>query len=76
MGKGFDTIKVRLAILADEMGIKPGDGAAKGKVKNAGSIGDFAFNYAHLTISAYDKIPSTTTIIVLVQMTILMLAGN
>ena len=34
------TMRVRLAILADEIGGKPGDG----KGKNAGSIGDFAFN--------------------------------
>ena len=52
------TMMVRLAILADEMGIKPGDGAAKGKGKgkNAGSIGDFAFNDQDPEkMTAYDK---------------------
>ena len=40
------TMRVRLAILADDMGIKPDSGAAngKGKGKSSGSIGDFAFN--------------------------------
>lgn len=48
------TMRVRLAILADESGIKPGDGAGKGK--NAGSIGDFAFNDADPEkMTAYDK---------------------
>ncbi len=48
------TMRVRLAILADESGIKPGDG--KGKGKNAGSIGDFAFNDADPEkMTAYDK---------------------
>ena len=50
------TIRVRLAILADETGVKPGDGAAKGKGKKAGSIGDFAFNDADPEkMTAYDK---------------------
>ena len=48
------TMRVRLAILADESGIKPGDGAGKGK--KAGSIGDFAFNDANPDkMTAYDK---------------------
>ncbi len=48
------TMRVRLAILADETGIKPGDG--KGKGKNAGSIGDFAFNDQDPEkMTAYDK---------------------
>jgi gliding motility-associated lipoprotein GldK len=38
------TIRVRLAILAEESGIKPGAGATNGKGKSSGSIGDFAFN--------------------------------
>ena len=33
------TMRVRLAILADESGIKPGDAKSKGKGKNSGSIG-------------------------------------
>jgi gliding motility-associated lipoprotein GldK len=50
------TIRVRLAILADATGVKPGDGAAKGKGKKAGSIGDFAFNDADPEkMTAYDK---------------------
>ncbi|HSN61328.1 MAG TPA: gliding motility lipoprotein GldK [Ferruginibacter sp.] len=49
------TMRVKLAVLADEMGIKPGEGA-KGKGKNAGSIGDFAFNDADPEkMTAYDK---------------------
>jgi gliding motility-associated lipoprotein GldK len=48
------TMRVRLAILADESGIKPGEKAGKGK--NAGSIGDFAFNDSDPEkMSAYDK---------------------
>jgi len=48
------TMRVRLAILADEQGVKPGDG--KGKGKNAGSIGDFAFNDQDPEkMTAYDK---------------------
>ncbi|NDP25926.1 MAG: gliding motility lipoprotein GldK [Flavobacterium sp.] len=48
------TMRVRLAILADESGIKPG--TAKGKGKNAGSIGDFAFNDQDpAKMTAYDK---------------------
>lgn len=48
------TMRVRLAILADETGSKPGSG--KGKGKNAGSIGDFAFNdQTPEKMSAYDK---------------------
>lgn len=48
------TMRVRLAILADESGIKPGEGSGKGK--NAGSIGDFAFNDADPEkMTAYDK---------------------
>ena len=50
------TMRVRLAILADESGIKPGDGKANGKGKNAGSIGDFAFNDQDPEkMTAYDK---------------------
>lgn len=50
------TMRVRLAILADEMGIKPGDGKDKGKGKSSGSIGDFAFNDADPEkMTAYDK---------------------
>jgi gliding motility-associated lipoprotein GldK len=50
------TMRVRLAILADEQGIKPGAGTAKGKGKNAGSIGDFAFNDQDpAKMTAYDK---------------------
>jgi gliding motility-associated lipoprotein GldK len=46
-------IRVRLAILADEVGIKPG--AGKGG-KNAGSIGDFAFNDQDpAKMTPYDK---------------------
>jgi hypothetical protein len=46
------TMRVRLAILADMMGIKAGDG----KGKNSGSIGDFAFNDADPEkMTAYDK---------------------
>ena len=48
------TIKVRLAILADESGLKPGD--SKGKGKKSGSIGDFAFNDQNPDkMTAYDK---------------------
>ena len=52
------TIRVRLAILAEDMGIKPGAGAAngKGRGKNSGSIGDFAFNDQDPEkMTAYDK---------------------
>ncbi len=52
------TMRVRLAILADESGIKPGAGAAngKGKGKSSGSIGDFAFNDQNPDkMTAYDK---------------------
>ena len=50
------TMRVRLAILADEQGLKPGAGTAKGKGKNAGSIGDFAFNDQDpAKMTAYDK---------------------
>jgi len=50
------TMRVRLAILADESGIKPGTTNAKGKGKNAGSIGDFAFNDQDPEkMTAYDK---------------------
>ena len=52
------TMRVRLAILADEQGIKPGAGAAngKGKGKSSGSIGDFAFNDQDPDkMNAYDK---------------------
>jgi gliding motility-associated lipoprotein GldK len=52
------TMRVRLAILADESGIKPGAGAAngKGKGKSSGSIGDFAFNDQDPEkMTAYDK---------------------
>jgi gliding motility-associated lipoprotein GldK len=48
------TMRVRLAILADESGQKAGD--TKGKGKNAGSIGDFAFNDSDPEkMTAYDK---------------------
>jgi len=48
------TMRVRLAILADETGVKPG--SASGKGKNAGSIGDFAFNDQDpAKMTAYDK---------------------
>ncbi len=47
------TMRVRLATMADDNGIKPG---TAGKGKNAGSIGDFAFNDADETkMTAYDK---------------------
>jgi gliding motility-associated lipoprotein GldK len=52
------TMRVRLAILADESGIKPGAGAANGKAKgkSSGSIGDFAFNDQDPEkMTAYDK---------------------
>ena len=50
------TMRVRLAILADESGIKPGTANGKGKGKNAGSIGDFAFNDQDpAKMTAYDK---------------------
>ncbi len=49
------TIRVRLAILADEVGQTAGSGG-KGKGKNAGSIGDFAFNDADpAKMTPYDK---------------------
>jgi gliding motility-associated lipoprotein GldK len=49
------TMRVRLAILADETGQKAGDGKG-GKGKNAGSIGDFAFNDSDPEkMTAYDK---------------------
>jgi len=48
------TIRVRLAIMAEESGQKGGDSNAKGK--NAGSIGDYAFNEANPEkMTAYDK---------------------
>ena len=48
------TMRVRLAILADESGIKAGE--TKGKGKNAGSIGDYAFNDSDPEkMTAYDK---------------------
>lgn len=48
------TMRVRLAILADETGAKPGD--AKGKGNKSGSIGDFAFNDQDPEkMTAYDK---------------------
>jgi gliding motility-associated lipoprotein GldK len=47
------TIRVRLAILADETGAKSG---AEGGGKNSGSIGDYAFNDADPEkMTAYDK---------------------
>lgn len=50
------TIRVRLAIMADENGMKGGEGGKKGKGKNAGSIADFAFNDADPEkMTAYDK---------------------
>jgi gliding motility-associated lipoprotein GldK len=52
------TMRVRLAIVADEFGIKPGAGAAngKGKGKSSGSVGDFAFNDQDpAKMTAYDK---------------------
>jgi gliding motility-associated lipoprotein GldK len=52
------TIRVRLAILADEVGGGGTAGAAKGGKagKNSGSIGDFAFNDADpAKMTAYDK---------------------
>ncbi|WP_291104838.1 MULTISPECIES: gliding motility lipoprotein GldK [unclassified Flavobacterium] len=49
------TMRVRLAILADESGIKKGD-AKGGKGKNTGSIADFAFNDSDPEkMTAYDK---------------------
>ena len=49
------TMRVRLAILADETGQKAGAGAA-GKGKNAGSIADYAFNDSEPDkMTAYDK---------------------
>jgi len=46
-------IRVRLAILADEQGIKPGAGKSG---KNAGSIGDFAFaDQDPAKMTPYDK---------------------
>lgn len=48
------TIRVRLAILAEENGMKGGD--VKGKGKRAGSIADYAFNDADPEkMTAYDK---------------------
>ncbi len=50
------TMRVRLAILADESGIKPGGSGKAAKGKSSGSIGDFAFNDADpAKMSAYDK---------------------
>lgn len=52
------TMRVRLAILAEESGIKSGDnaGKSKGKGRNSGSIGDFAFNDQNPEkMTAYDK---------------------
>ena len=49
------TIRVRLAILADEVGGGGTAGAAKGG-KSSGSVGDFAFNDADpAKMTAYDK---------------------
>lgn len=48
------TMRMRLAILADDNGLKAGD--AKGKGKNSGSIGDFAFNDTDPEkMTAYEK---------------------
>jgi gliding motility-associated lipoprotein GldK len=48
------TMRVRLAIMAEESGQKPGATNAKGK--NAGSVGDFAFNDSDPEkMTAYDK---------------------
>ena len=48
------TMRVRLAILADQSGLKAGAENAKGK--NAGSIGDYAFNDADPEkMTAFDK---------------------
>lgn len=50
------TMRIRLAILAEETGQKPSDVKDKGKGKSAGSIGDFAFNDADPEkMTAYDK---------------------
>jgi gliding motility-associated lipoprotein GldK len=52
------TMRVRLAILADEQGMTGGKGgkAATGKGGKGGSIGDFAFNDADpAKMTAYDK---------------------
>jgi gliding motility-associated lipoprotein GldK len=50
------TMRVRLAILADELGLKPAGANDKGKGVNAASIGDFAFNDAvPEKMTAYDK---------------------
>ncbi len=53
------TMRVRLAILADESGIKPGatgKGSKTDKGKSSGSIGDFAFNDQDpAKMNAYDK---------------------
>ena len=51
------TIRVRLAILADEVGQTAGSGGKGGKGgKNAGSIGDFAFNDTDpAKMTPYDK---------------------
>ncbi len=48
------TMRVRLAIMAEDNGQKPG--GTDGKGKNAGSIGDFAFNDSDPEkMTAYDK---------------------
>jgi gliding motility-associated lipoprotein GldK len=48
------TMRVRLAIMAEDSGQKPGATNAKGK--NAGSVGDFAFNDSDPEkMTAYDK---------------------
>lgn len=50
------TIRVRLAILADEVGGGGTAGGTKGKGGKGGSIGDFAFNDADpAKMTAYDK---------------------
>ncbi|MEO8240561.1 MAG: gliding motility lipoprotein GldK [Flavobacterium sp.] len=50
------TMRVRLAILADETGQKSTAGATTGKGKNAGSIADYAFNDSEPDkMTAYDK---------------------
>ena len=50
------TMRVRLAILADETGQKPADGNDKGRGKKIGSIGEYAFNdAAPEKMTAYDK---------------------
>jgi len=48
------TMRIRLAILAEDSGQKPGTGKQNGK--NAGSIGDFAFNDSDpAKMTAYEK---------------------